>query len=729
MLIILLLFKSVLSPIPHIPDPATDNSGSTPIPTTTDTSASTTDPSPSNNPQPSPGNQNSTIAAVVIVVLFLFLILIIALVILIFFLMKRRRKQETDRVHQLQNVVMETEEEEKQNQRYTYVDGPNDYYASADRPPQNGVDGPGDYYASVDKPPQNGDGGPGDYYASVDKPPQNGDGGPSDYCASVDKSPQNGVKVAASEGAITDMFYSNPDEIKNDTYSHLRDGPKKVLTQVNSGVSDDQYSKLNCSQTDPNAGPSPDLPMDEGTMYAVPDKKKQSENTPAVPEKSSELVEYLDIKEAQSREPILQNTPEYSEIESSNKRSGSVGPVTLSNPDFLSGMSSNPLYHTTDIRPLHMMPTSTVPQSQPDTGVLEVNAIYAEPLPPTSTHELEWDPDQNIYESIYSEPLNPSLFMQNRESTDAEELRPYTSIYNVPVVPSIDKPLSISIKNIKEIKHLGDGNFGQVVLAQTVGLTPKDLRLEGDAPYTLVAVKKLKPSASNRNRQLFDKEVSFMSWLNHPNVIRLLGVCAEGATPFIMMEYMTNGDLNQYLNGFHSIGDGISDNEKSISLSTLIYMSTQIASAMQYLASQNFVHRDLATRNCLVGSKDTIKISDFGMSRSLYESQYYVISGHAILPIRWMATECFFGKFSAKTDVWAFGVTMWEIFTLAKDQPYSNLEDREVVADIVKGPNRTLLKRPTECPESMYEIMQKCWVHDASQRPTFDELFNLLSKN
>ena len=481
-----------------------------------------------------------------------------------------------------------------------------------------------------------------------------------------DKPPQNGVKlnVATGEVAITDTLYSaNPDEVKNDTYSHLRDDKKKELTPVNSGVSDDQYSMLNHSQTDlSRPSPTPQNPVDEGVMYAVPDKKKQSDNTPALPEKSSELVEYLDTKEPQSKESVVQSTPEYSEIESSTRRSGSMGPVTLHNMgshEFVSNMSSNPLYHPMDIRPLHMKPLSFLP---PATGVLEVNAIYAKPLPPPNTHEPEWDPDQNIYESIYSEPLNPSLFMQNREPTDVEELRPFMSIYTVPVVPTNDKPLSVSISNIKEIKHLGDGNFGQVVLAQTVGLTPKDLKLEGDAPYTLVAVKKLKASASNRNRQLFDKEVSFMSRLNHPNVIRLLGVCSEGATPFIMMEYMTNGDLNQYLQGFHSIGDELTaDSAKSVSVSTLIYMCTQIASAMQYLALQNFVHRDLATRNCLVGSKDTIKISDFGMSRSLYESQYYVISGHAILPIRWMATECFFGKFSAKTDVWAFGVTMWEI--------------------------------------------------------------------
>ena len=181
-----------------------------------------------------------------------------------------------------------------------------------------------------------------------------------------------------------------------------------------------------------------------------------------------------------------------------------------------------------------------------------------------------------------------------------------------------------------------------------------------------------------------------MSRLNHPNVVRMLAVCTDKENPFIMMEYMMSGDLHQYLKRFKLIEEGIYENVKFISISTLTNISLQISSAMQYLASHNFVHRDLTTRNCLVGSKNTVKISDFGMSRSLYESHYYIVSGHAILPIRWMATECFYGKFSAKTDVWAFGVTMWEIFTLAKEQPYNHLQDMEVVEDAIKGPDRTL---------------------------------------
>ena len=606
------------------------------------------------------------------------IVIVVVIIILVLFIRLRKHKQK-HKVQQLQSVVLETKEEEKEAE--SYMDN---------------------------------------QYDVIDKPPQ------------------NGVKTAPNNVAVMDALYSNPDEaITDDTYSRLRDSQKKKSTPHSTSALSNEYSKLNRSQTDPvvqksRRSPAPQKSdADVGIMYAVPDmKKKGTFKAPTIPEKSLELVQYLDTKDAGATNHSLINgtdLPEYSEIGAGDRPSSSVGPVQLSNSaahTLVTNLDSNPIYHPTDIVPGQ---ATTVTQTHTYDGVLETNAIYSEPLPPNK-HEPEWNPDQNIYEAIYSEPLQPSLFMQEREEVDTEDLRPYTSIYTAPIIPTTEKPLLVTYRNIKEISSLGNGNFGDVVLAQTVGLTPSQLRLEDDVSYTLVAVKKLKENASDRNRQLFEKEVKFMSRLDHPNVIRLLGVCMDEVAPFIMMEYMTNGDLNQYLKGFHmqDVGLDTYSNVKPVETSTLIYMSTQIASAMQYLASQNFVHRDLATRNCLVGSKDTIKVSDFGMSRSLYESQYYVISGHAILPIRWMATECFFGKFSAKTDVWAFGVTMWEIFMLGKEQPYYQLQDQDVVEDAVRGPDRILLERPSKCPKDVYEIMKRCWTYDPSQRPTFDELYALL---
>ena len=205
------------------------------------------------------------------------------------------------------------------------------------------------------------------------------------------------------------------------------------------------------------------------------------------------------------------------------------------------------------------------------------------------------------------------------------------------------------------------GQFGKVILAETVGLSTKDLRLsESDddkSKSTLVAVKKLKSDAPNATKEAFEKEVNFMSRLTDKNIIRILGVCYED-TPFIMMEYIENGDLNQYLQKFRTLSTTDSEPQGQITTSTLVHIATQIASAMKYLASHNFVHRDRATRNCLVGPNCLVKISDFGMSRSLYDSHYYRIHGHAVLPVRWMSVECFYGKLSQKSDVWAFGVTM-----------------------------------------------------------------------
>ena len=383
-------------------------------------------------------------------------------------------------------------------------------------------------------------------------------------------------------------------------------------------------------------------------------------------------------------------------------------------------MESSPVYQDVN---QHGVPASTTSVPQ-ETDTYTVSDT-------TSSHTTE--AHGRIPEVVYSEPIQPSLFTDAvRNSSSSDEIQPYTPIYTIPInMPkSEEMPLKVSGSNIREIHELGMGQFGKVILAETVGLSAKDLRLsdsdDDKSKSTLVAVKKLKSDAPNATKEAFEKEVNFMSRLTNRNVIRIVGVCHED-TPFIMMEYMEKGDLNQYLQKFKTLSTTDSEPQCQITSRTLVHIAIQIASAMKYLASHNFVHRDLATRNCLVGPNYLVKISDFGMSRSLYDSHYYRIQGHAVLPVRWMAYECFYGKFSQKSDVWAFGVTMWEIFTLAKEQPYNDMSDKQVIEDALKGKNRKIPAKPDMCPVEVYKIMLGCWAHNSKRRATFQELFQLLT--
>ena len=437
----------------------------------------------------------------------------------------------------------------------------------------------------------------------------------------------------------------------------------------------------------------------------------QAKAPPSIPSKSEELMECL--------------RGGYSEIklepDDSKYTLPAKPPRQVNLSDSMSEeMESSPVYQDVN---QHGVPAST-------TSVPQETDTYTVP-DTTSSHTTE--AHSRIPEVVYSEPIQPSLFTDAvRNSSSSDEIQPYAPIYTIPInMPkSEEMPLKVSGSNIREIHELGMGQFGKVILAETVGLSAKDLRLsEADddkSKLTVVAVKKLKSDAPNATKDAFEKEVNFMSRLSDGNVIRILGVCYED-TPFIMMEYMEKGDLNQYLQKFQIVSTTDSEPPGQIKTSTLVHMTTQIASAMKYLSSHNFVHRDLATRNCLVGPNYLVKISDFGMSRSLYDSHYYRIHGRFALPVRWMAFECFYGKFSQKSDVWGFGVTMWEIFTLAKEQPYNDMSDKQVVEDALKGKNRKILAKPDVCPVEVYRIMLECWAHNSKRRATFQTLFQLLT--
>ena len=340
-------------------------------------------------------------------------------------------------------------------------------------------------------------------------------------------------------------------------------------------------------------------------------------------------------------------------------------------------------------------------------------------------------------EGIYSESINLSDFYCGdiqksvTEHKDDGDSQIFAPVYPVPssLSEGFQQPVEITSDNIKEKKEkkeLGTGQFGQVILAATNRLSLKDMQLsetddnQGTSIY--VIVKRLKPNPSQVQQEAFDKEAKLMSQLRHPNVLGYLGVCYHDPA-FIMMEYMEEGDLSQFLQRYSEIVPfTMPSNSAQITASTLVYMASQIASAMKYLASFNYIHRDLATRNCLVGTNFAVKVADLGLNTNLYQSHYYQIRGKKLLPIRWMATECFNGIFSEKSDVWAFGITMWELFTLAKDKPYPSLSDEEVIRNAMKRVHRQFPSRSEACPHPVYEIMQQCWIINFQKRPTFKEI-------
>ena len=301
--------------------------------------------------------------------------------------------------------------------------------------------------------------------------------------------------------------------------------------------------------------------------------------------------------------------------------------------------------------------------------------------------------------------------------------------------------------NVRYVREIGRGNFG-VVFQGKVSNLHDDINAAEEE--TLVAVKTLKDDCQEALED-FAREAKIMLQFDHPNIIKLYGVCTDDMPYYLVFEYMDQGDLANFLRKNASseqrrlmstssrhrsrTDSTISDDPASLSADQLTDMCKQIAKGMEYLAGKDHVHRDLACRNCLVktcfdtGVTDSgyiIKIGDFGMSHDLYQRNYYRVQGQAVLPVRWMSPEAvIYGKFSTAGDVWSFGVVMWEIFSFAM-QPYYGISNEEVTKFIRTGRH---LEKPFYCPRNTYEIMKQCWSAEPSHRPNFGDLYCMLESH
>uniref|UniRef100_A0A2A4J7W8 receptor protein-tyrosine kinase n=1 Tax=Heliothis virescens TaxID=7102 RepID=A0A2A4J7W8_HELVI len=257
---------------------------------------------------------------------------------------------------------------------------------------------------------------------------------------------------------------------------------------------------------------------------------------------------------------------------------------------------------------------------------------------------------------------------------------------------------------------LGQGNFGQVWKAEADDLNGHD------GLTRLVAVKSIKETASQKEKQELLHEIYIMQKIGtHPNVVTLLACCTELEPYLLIMEYVMCGKLLTYLRERRSRPDRFSGSGALTSRDLTVFAYC-VARGMDYIASKGIVHRDLAARNVLVDHNKLCKIADFGMSRTAGAAAR---APRAALPVRWMAPEALlYSVCSHHTDVWAFGILLWEIVTLGST-PYAAMSGREVLGAVTEGYR---LERPAHCAPQLYRAMHACWHADPSQRPSFAEL-------
>ncbi|PNI77383.1 PTK7 isoform 8 [Pan troglodytes] len=315
------------------------------------------------------------------------------------------------------------------------------------------------------------------------------------------------------------------------------------------------------------------------------------------------------------------------------------------------------------------------------------------------------------------ECLNGGPLQNGQPSAEIQEEVALTSLGSGPAATnkrhSTSDKMHFPRSSLQPITTLGKSEFGEVFLAKAQGL-------EEGVAETLVLVKSLQ--SKDEQQQLdFRRELEMFGKLNHANVVRLLGLCREAEPHYMVLEYVDLGDLKQFLR----ISKSKDEKLKSQPLSTKqkVALCTQVALGMEHLSNNRFVHKDLAARNCLVSAQRQVKVSALGLSKDVYNSEYYHFR-QAWVPLRWMSPEAILeGDFSTKSDVWAFGVLMWEVFTHG-EMPHGGQADDEVLADLQAGKAR--LPQPEGCPSKLYRLMQRCWALSPKDRPSFSEIASAL---
>uniref|UniRef100_A0A3Q3B604 Focal adhesion kinase 1 n=1 Tax=Kryptolebias marmoratus TaxID=37003 RepID=A0A3Q3B604_KRYMA len=317
-------------------------------------------------------------------------------------------------------------------------------------------------------------------------------------------------------------------------------------------------------------------------------------------------------------------------------------------------------------------------------------------IPKVSNHEKRME---KRMDGVRTRAVCVSGHISGDETDDYAEIIDEEDTYTMPST----RDYEIQRDRIELGRCIGEGQFGDV--HQGVYISP-------DNPALSVAVKTCKNSTSDSVREKFLQEALTMRQFDHPHIVKLMGVITENPV-WIIMELCTLGELRSFLQV----------RKYSLDLASLILYSYQLSTALAYLESKRFVHRDIAARNVLVSTVDCVKLGDFGLSRYMEDSSYYKAS-KGKLPIKWMAPESInFRRFTSASDVWMFGVCMWEILMYGI-KPFQGVKNNDVIGRIENGER---LAMPPQCPPTLYSLMTKCWSYDPSKRPRFNELKTQLS--
>ncbi|XP_047498673.1 proto-oncogene tyrosine-protein kinase receptor Ret-like [Penaeus chinensis] len=294
-----------------------------------------------------------------------------------------------------------------------------------------------------------------------------------------------------------------------------------------------------------------------------------------------------------------------------------------------------------------------------------------------------------------------------------------------PINLAIDSKWEFPRNRLVIEQTLGEGEFGKVMKARAQGIN-------GTLGYTTVAVKMLKSNSTPAELADLLSEYTLLKEVSHPNVVKLLGACtSKGGPIYIIIEYCQYGSLRNYLKRSrhfefeNRVGSGPSEGtagDYAVTPKDLLSFAWQICKGMSYLTDMKLVHRDLAARNVLLASGKQCKISDFGLTRDVYEGDLYFKRSKGRVPVKWMALESLVDHvYTSKSDVWGFGILLWELVTLGTP-PYPGITPERLFS-LLKAGYR--MEKPENCSQELYDVMLQCWAEDPNRRPTFQELTDI----